>query len=81
MDILECIKTRRSIRGYTDQSIAPDILDKLIESAIWAPSGKNGQPWKFCIVQNKTLINKISNLSVHGKWMKTAPCFIAVFFR
>ena len=78
MDTLECIKTRRSIRSYTDQIIDSGLIDKLIDSAIWAPSGKNGQPWKFCIITDKDKINIISDLSIYGKWMRTAPCFIVV---
>lgn len=79
MDVFECIKTRRSIRNYLDQPIDEIYITKIMQAAIWAPSGKNGQPWKFKIITNKELINKISEMSIYGKWMKTAPCFICVF--
>jgi nitroreductase len=79
MEILECIKTRRSIRNYSDQSIDKSGIDKIIEAAIWAPSGKNGQPWKFKVITDKELINQISDMSIYGNWMKNASCFICVF--
>lgn len=41
---------RRSIRRYTAQPVAPELLEKLLEAAIWAPSAHNRQPWRFCVV-------------------------------
>lgn len=79
MDAIECITTRRSIRSYTEQPIDEQIVHQILEAGISAPSGKNGQPWKFKVVTDKDLINNISDLSIHGLWMKTAPLFIAVF--
>ena len=55
------------------------IIEKLIQAAVNAPSCNNGQPWRFKIVTDKTLINAISNLSVYEKWMRIAPCFIIVY--
>lgn len=79
MDTLECIKTRRSVRKYTDQPINERIIHNIIEAAISAPSGKNRQPWKFKIISDKNLICSIANLSIYSSWMKTAPLFVAVF--
>lgn len=79
MDVYDCIKTRRSVRSYLDQPINKVDIDKIIESAIWTPSGKNGQPWKFKVITDKGLIGQISEMSTYGKWMINAPCFICVF--
>ena len=79
MDVFDCIKTRRSIRNYLEQPIDKMDIDKIIEAAIWAPSGKNGQPWKFKIIVDREIINQISDLSIYRKWMRGAPCFICVF--
>jgi len=79
MDTIECIRSRRSVRNYTNQSVEQSLIRKLLENAIWAPSGKNGQPWKFKVITNKDLIDRISNLSTHSRWMRNAPCFIFVF--
>lgn len=56
MDVFECIKTRKSIRQYSDMKIKQDDIGKLIEAALWAPSAKNRQPWSFCVIQNEELI-------------------------
>lgn len=79
MDVFEYIKTRRSIRNYLEQPIDKTDIDIIIESAVWAPSAKNRQPWSFAVIQNKDLILKISKLSIYGRWMKNSSCFIIVF--
>lgn len=79
MNALKCIETRRSIRKYKDKEICGKIIDKIVKSAIYAPSGKNGQPWKFKVVLDKSIIKNISELSIYRAWMQTAPCFILVF--
>jgi len=48
--ILKAIKERRSIREFTNESVSEKDLKTLIEAAIWAPSGKNNQPWRFVIL-------------------------------
>lgn len=79
MDTIECIRSRRSVRNYTNQSVEQSLIRQLLEDAIWAPSGKNGQPWKFKVVTNKCFIDSLSNLSTHSRWMRNAPCFVFVF--
>lgn len=50
MELMEAIKGRRSIRKFTDEPIAPETIDKLVEAAVWAPSGQNLQPWYFVVL-------------------------------
>ncbi len=59
MDTLECIKTRRSIRKFTEQSVPRKDLEELIEIARWSPSYKNSQPWEAIILSG----NKKQELS------------------
>lgn len=53
MDTAKVIKSRRSIRKFQDRSISKETLENLLELAIKAPSGKNRQPWRFVVLQNK----------------------------
>ena len=53
MQTKECIRKRRSIRGYNDSPIEYSVVEKLVEDAALAPSGMNRQPWKFLILSNK----------------------------
>lgn len=79
MDTLDCIRTRRSVRQYSSTKIDEHTVEEIIKAAICAPSGKNGQPWRFKIVSDKTLIDSLSKLSIYGSWLRKASCFIAVF--
>ena len=58
--ILETIKNRRSVRKYQDNQIKDDELEKILEAAIYAPTGHNDQPWHFTIIQDIDLINEIN---------------------
>jgi nitroreductase len=58
--VLETIKSRRSVRKYQNEQIKDEELDKILDSAIYAPSGHNDQSWHFTIIQDKDLINEIS---------------------
>lgn len=62
MDILKLIKDRRTIRRYKNKPIPKKILDKIIEAGVWGPSVPSFlrvQPWKFVVVENKRLKDKI----------------------
>ncbi len=53
MEVLEAIKTRRSIRHYKPDPIPEEKLNTVLEAARWAPSWANTQCWRFIIVQDK----------------------------
>lgn len=44
------IRERRSIRRFTDQPVAPESIERLLEAACWAPSAHNRQPWRFVVL-------------------------------
>jgi nitroreductase len=51
-ELMDLIKTRRSVREFKPDSIPRDVVLRLVEAASWAPSGSNQQPWRFVAVQN-----------------------------
>jgi len=52
MNTLEAISQRRSIRRFKDMPISDDLIVKILNSAIQAPSGKNRQPWRFIVIKD-----------------------------
>jgi len=52
---LALVKKRRSIRDFKTDPIPDDFVDKIIETARWAPSGFNSQPWEFVVVKKQEL--------------------------
>ena len=79
MNLIKLIKTRRSIRRFTDESVSDELIDKIIEAGIWAPSGKNNQPWKFAIIKDQDLKAQVAELTHYSKCVLSAHVLIAVF--
>jgi len=50
MELVEAIKSRRSIRKFKDQQVPKQVLERIIEVATWAPSSMNTQPWYFTVL-------------------------------
>jgi coenzyme F420-0:L-glutamate ligase / coenzyme F420-1:gamma-L-glutamate ligase len=50
--LLELLQSRRSIRSYRPDPVAPALLEQVLTAAAWAPSAHNRQPWRFAIVQD-----------------------------
>jgi len=48
----ELMKTRRSVRDFSDEAILPEIIDQCIQTAGTAPSGANQQPWHFVVIRD-----------------------------
>ncbi len=48
--VLENIKTRRSVRKFSDRRISDNDMGLIIEAGRWAPSGANAQPWRFIVI-------------------------------
>jgi nitroreductase len=66
MDILEGIKSRKSIRAFNSKPVSEQVLKELLEIAIRAPSGLNRQPWEFFIAKGGLLKElKHKNLEKH----------------
>ncbi len=55
MNIYKVLKKRKSIRGYNPDPVSKEILQKIIEAAIQAPSTMNTQPWKLYVAAGNTL--------------------------
>jgi nitroreductase len=50
IDVSTAIRTRRTIRRWTDQPVSEEIVKELLECALWAPSACNMQLWDFVVV-------------------------------
>jgi len=77
MDFYDVIKSRRSIRGYKNDPIPADALNRIAEAVRLAPSACNMQPWNFRIVLNETMRNNICQ-QYRADWLKEAPAIAVV---
>lgn len=76
MSVLKVIQQRRSVRKYKGNPVPEEVLQRVLEAARLAPSGKNYQPWKFIIVQDKELKEKLAQASAEQLFMVEAPIII-----
>jgi nitroreductase len=77
-DIIDAIKERRSIRRFESTPVPDATIGRLLESAHLAPSAGNLEPWKFIVVKNDTLINRLAD-AAHGQdFLREAPVCIVV---
>jgi nitroreductase len=58
--LLELIRSRRSIRRFSDRAVDRDHIARLLEAARWAPSNHNRQPWRFLVIEDKPQINRLA---------------------
>lgn len=79
METIEAIKTRRSVRAFTNEDVNDDLLGQILEAGRWAPSGLNNQAWCFITVRNTDTKVELSKLTHYGHIIKVAPLVIAVF--
>lgn len=80
MNTIECIKTRRSIREFKDQKVPREVVSKIIDTVIYAPSWKNTQITRYIAIDSPEVIEQIIANCVgdyNGAIIKNAPLLIA----
>jgi nitroreductase len=78
MDVLDAIRTRRSIRKYTKDPVEDEKIQTCLEAAQWAPSASNKQPWNFIVVRNEETRKKLSEMHPYGRFMRDSPVVFVV---
>ena len=62
VELVQLIKTRRSIRLFQDKPVPEALLVQAVEAATWAPNGGNAQNWRFFIILDKKLIDAVAEV-------------------
>ena len=83
MDFSELVKIRQSVRKYSDKAVEKEKIEKCLEAARLAPSASNSQPWKYIVVDDKELKNKVADatfdkLVKFNKFALQAPVIIVI---
>lgn len=76
MDFYEVIRTRRSVRSFRKDPIPEDVLNRVLEAARVAPSGGNRQPWRFILVKDDTLKQKMISACNNQGFVAKAPLIV-----
>ena len=57
--VTDAILSRRTIRGYKDTPLSKEVIEKLMECAMWAPSGRNSQPCHIRAIADKRVLEAL----------------------
>ena len=55
MDVYEAVKSRRAVRGFKNDPVPREVLERVLSAAAWSPSGSNIQPWNTYVLTGPRL--------------------------
>ena len=76
--VLECIKNRRSVRKFTQTPVTEEQIKTMLEAGMLSPSACNTRAWRFVVVTNKEVLNKIADVHPWAKMLQTAQVCVVV---
>lgn len=76
MDVKEAVLERKSIRAFNPEPVPREVLEEIMENALWAPSWGNTQPWSLTLIGGETLEKiKEEYVQMSGKKIPPNPDF------
>ena len=80
MDLMDVLLKRRSVRKYADERIPEEILTKILQAGLLAPTSRNQKPCVFDVVRDREVLRKLAQAKNAGAWMIVdCDAAIAVF--
>ncbi|MDY6835076.1 MAG: nitroreductase family protein, partial [Chloroflexota bacterium] len=73
MNIIEAIRTRKSVRGYKPVPVPREVIQEILEVAGRSPSAMNTQPWEFTVIAGEVL-NSVRKATVELLNSGKPPC-------
>lgn len=81
-DILEAIKTRRSIRNFEDRDVPDKLIETVLEAVMWCPSWANTQCWEVVVIRDPKVRAEVGaavpKANPASKAVKSAPVLLAL---
>ena len=78
METIEALKTRRSIRAYSDKSVPQNIVEDILDCGRLAATARNEQPWEFVAVTDPERLRSIAAKTDYGRFIAKAPLCVVV---
>lgn len=73
---MSLVMKRNSIRNFLDKQVPKELVTKLLESGMQAPSANNQQPWEFIVVDDRTILDELVKTGVGATPLNTATLCI-----
>jgi len=70
MNVYECLRSRRTVRHFSQGEVSERTLNKILNAARWAPSSRNQQPWHLVVVKNRGTLDQIGNIAKTGSLLE-----------
>ncbi len=77
MEFDKVVLARRSIRRFTKEKVSEEIIKKLLEYAMAAPSAHNQKPWEFYVITNQVLLENLRLSSIYTKYESPLNIIVA----
>lgn len=75
----ELLESRRSIRKFDGRPVEAEKVEKLVEAALRAPSGRSINPWSFVVIDDRESLKRLAAAKSHGsKFVKNAALGVVV---
>lgn len=76
MEFQDVIRTRRSVREFSDREVSDNVLRDILNAARIAPSGSNRQPWKFIVIRDPARKHRMVEICEDQAFIAEAPVVI-----
>ncbi|MGJ9458725.1 nitroreductase family protein [Oceanobacillus sp. CF4.6] len=78
MDVFQAIQARREITKYKDDPISDDILSKVVDAGVFAPTGNNLPSKNLIVVKDRNTLDQLAETTPYMKWLMEAQAAIVV---
>ena len=78
MEAIDSILTRRSIRKFTSKPVPEDLIKKLLQCAMSAPSAGNERPWHFIVIKERGILDEVPKVSPYAAMAREASVAIVI---
>ena len=77
--VYHAIRSRRSIRAFRARQIKRCTIRKILDAGRWAPSGLNNQPWRFVVVRNTEVKERIARCTKYSSTIRRSDFVVLIF--
>jgi len=76
--MLDVIKKRRSVRQYKDKEVEEEKIEEILRAAMTAPSAHHRKPWRFWVVRDPKIKEKLSQVHRWASFVAKAPIVLVI---
>ncbi len=78
-DTLRPLLRTRQVREFSDEPVAPEMIDALADAARWSGSSQNRQPWRFVVIRDRETLSRLADAGApQTRSLETAAAAIAI---